>query len=72
MALFKRGDTVWVNPERWEEATVVAVETVPGPLGTPTVAYTVRTVDGERTHYEMTLRNFQWLWSQASKEEPSP
>ena len=69
MALYPPGARLWLNPERWVEATVDKVQTVTGPLGTPTYAYTLRSADSEHVFYEMTLRNFQWLKSQEAHQE---
>tara|TARA_B100000963_G_scaffold286962_1_gene256097 strand:- start:103 stop:324 length:222 start_codon:yes stop_codon:yes gene_type:complete len=68
-ALYKPGETVWVNPKHWEEAVVVKVETVAGPLGSDTFAYTLRAPSGPLSHYEMTIKNFQWLWTQAEASD---
>lgn len=68
MSVFKVGDELWINPEKWVKSTVVQVFPVSGPLGTPTFAYTLKVSNTTRTLYEMTLKNFQLLKSQETAQ----
>ena len=73
MSLYKVGERLWVKqrgvgvPNPWIQSTVLAVESVPGPLGIPTFCYTL----GIGKFYEMTLKNFDWMHRRTPKA-PNP
>jgi len=70
MSLFRIGERVWIKqrnacaPDKWVRAAIIHVHTVTGPLGTPICAYTLREGANLYAYYEMTLKNFEWLYAQ--------